>query len=90
MTYKQWQDWKALVEACRNPNTGSIQAHGKKRREAILKVDELMGTLMDGMDVMELLETKSTGSVEKRKYNRRRWSEKRRANDSVLAWGEAE
>lgn len=93
MTKEQWENWKALVAACKNPNTTNISVHGKKRREMLVAMDRLVESLTEGeplvyLDGPVVIKNGKVMSPERRKYMEKYWREHKAVPDTVLAFGE--
>lgn len=93
MTNEQWENWKALVASCKNPNTTNISVHGKKRREMLVAMDRLVESLTEGeplvyLDGPVVIKDGKVMSPEKRKYMEKYWRDHKAVPDTVLAFGE--
>lgn len=92
MTKEQWENWKALVAACKNPNTTNISVYGKKRREMLIAMDELVEFLTEDEPLVYLdgpvhIKNGKVMSPEKRKYMERYGREHKAVPDTMLAFG---
>lgn len=89
MTKEQWENWKALVAACKNPNTTNISVHGKKRREMLIEMDRLVENLTEVtgdpvyLDDPVYIKNNRVMSPEKRKYMEKYWREHKAVPDTI-------
>lgn len=98
MTDKQWLDWKALVAACKNPNTTHISVHGIKRRKMIIALDNYLATIENNETPPDppglatpsgVVNSKNQpyGTPEKKKYMKKYCKEHKAVTNSYLAFG---